>query len=832
MSYPEESCIIRITVPHGAQSFLGDRIPFQGWCAAPDGADIPSVIKQNPSEAFCFYTRQVGFEGDERDSQCFSWVRISSVDCPDTALSIEGLSYSYNDTGFTFVTGETFEEVVHFNGYVRVSQSVARSAIYELLMVCSLEHTILHSNFARFHLEDQNTFEGSIHGGVEYEFPPVLYYPEILLSSWAVHKGSRITSSDLEICGTEGPYKDCSTSTWIGLSGSMCASTYPDFEEARDSGIIHHVEFRTNESTALYQDLAVRQFVSSEKGEKEEIPQGVTRLYCRYSDGFITSVKADEGLLCIDGLLLSDHLPDECFYLRTQYWEEPSPCSFEAQYHPASCSPVSLGACTDREKPGFSLVIPCKEIPLYCNDFMLFLKSEERLIPLTTHEDVKVILALIRKEHRHAYDAAYPSPIRRFLRSQKRNFIYQISHKRSKNSAQLQSSDRHSPAPDSVSFFFHNLEAVEGAPLVAVNLLSSFSEISSFSSEETFVTSFGTGALKDEVQKYSVSYEYCPDGAMIHQTEERYCKTLAHIRNQLRERGARLVIVNCLDSFIAVDAAVREGVPVLWIIHESVDPRIFYRKHPYRLRMHCLHALKHASKVIFVSKATHDLFVPSLGSTSTAIVPNAIDIDAFEMKLSSVNQDEVRKDLGLAPDTLVLLSVGTTTERKGQDRTLRELALLVQARSGLDFVFLVVGARDIPFLEKLKTMADELGLTEQVRFIYETPEVLPYYAIADFFIINSREESFPLVTLEAFAARVPVLSTEVFGLKEIVRHEVNALAFDADNEGALCNSIIRLLDEGSLSRSLSENAFQTVREMYSMSGWKKRYSEIIAEVLS
>jgi D-inositol-3-phosphate glycosyltransferase len=130
-----------------------------------------------------------------------------------------------------------------------------------------------------------------------------------------------------------------------------------------------------------------------------------------------------------------------------------------------------------------------------------------------------------------------------------------------------------------------------------------------------------------------------------------------------------------------------------------------------------------------------------------------------------------RAALGLG-DHPVLLFVGRIQPLKGVDVAVKTLAALGRP----DATLLVVGGPSGPYgeqeVEKVGALVEELGLTEQVRFVPPQPHHLlsTYYRAADVVLVPSRSESFGLVALEAAACGTPVVGAAVGGLLTVIDH--------------------------------------------------------------
>ncbi|MCX8151087.1 MAG: glycosyltransferase family 4 protein [Candidatus Bathyarchaeota archaeon] len=176
--------------------------------------------------------------------------------------------------------------------------------------------------------------------------------------------------------------------------------------------------------------------------------------------------------------------------------------------------------------------------------------------------------------------------------------------------------------------------------------------------------------------------------------------------------------------------------------------------------------LKSADKIVAVSNATKN-YVLSLGAEAEKIevVYNGVDLDRF--KLSPAAKEKIRKKHNIPFEAIVAVTVRRLVYKNGID-TLIEAAKTA-LRINKDLVFLVIGKG--PDFVDIKAKIEQLGISH--RFIlagFVPDEDLPdYYNAADFFVLPSKSgEGLPLVALEAMACGLPLLTTDVGGIKEII----------------------------------------------------------------
>ena len=108
----------------------------------------------------------------------------------------------------------------------------------------------------------------------------------------------------------------------------------------------------------------------------------------------------------------------------------------------------------------------------------------------------------------------------------------------------------------------------------------------------------------------------------------------------------------------------------------------------------------------------------------------------------------------------------------------------VFARVAAELPARLVLVGDGPDLGQAIDLARELGVLDRVRLIGVVDDVAPYLRGADLLLLPSRNESFGLVALEAQAAGIPVIASDVGGLPEVVQHGVSGYLFPpGDVEG-------------------------------------------------
>jgi PEP-CTERM/exosortase A-associated glycosyltransferase len=175
------------------------------------------------------------------------------------------------------------------------------------------------------------------------------------------------------------------------------------------------------------------------------------------------------------------------------------------------------------------------------------------------------------------------------------------------------------------------------------------------------------------------------------------------------------------------------------------------------------------------------------------VIPNAVDIDAFEP--GGRPDEALKRDLGLAGAT-VLGFIGSFYAYEGLDLLLKALPLLLRQRP--DVRVLLVGGG--PQESALKAQAAQLGLDGKVIFTGRVPhaDVQRYYDLVDVLVyprhsMRLTELVTPLKPLEAMAQGRLLVASDVGGHRELIRHGETGMLFEAGNDRALVDTLSTLL---------------------------------------
>ncbi|MGI9305489.1 MAG: glycosyltransferase family 4 protein [Gammaproteobacteria bacterium] len=247
------------------------------------------------------------------------------------------------------------------------------------------------------------------------------------------------------------------------------------------------------------------------------------------------------------------------------------------------------------------------------------------------------------------------------------------------------------------------------------------------------------------------------------------------------------------------------------------------------------HAVREANLVTAISDSVRDSLVDA-GAHEERIrqIPNGIDFDRFRRTHSS----EVLESFGLPADAKLLLTVGSYEPRRGHENLIRAMPQIKAAHT--DARLVIVGRST----HQLQPLIDELGLNEDVILTGEInfptdvmsqddPLAAIYQASSIYLSGGMAEgaEGLSLAVLDAMAAGLPVVATNISGNRDIVSPGKNGYLVEPGDIDALAERVIRLLRDEAVSRQLGQAATDSVRKY----GWDEianQYLDLYNEAIT
>lgn len=161
-------------------------------------------------------------------------------------------------------------------------------------------------------------------------------------------------------------------------------------------------------------------------------------------------------------------------------------------------------------------------------------------------------------------------------------------------------------------------------------------------------------------------------------------------------------------------------------------------------------------------------------------------------------RSSVRHELGVADDEVLALTVANLRAEKGHDVLLEAARRL--AASHLRLRFVVVGGG--PLADQVAARRDELGLAGRLDLLGHRDDAMRLMAGADLFVLPSHQEGLPVALMEAMSMGLPVVATDVGGVRTIVTDQVEGLVVAPGRPGELAEAVARLAEDAPLRSAL------------------------------
>lgn len=212
---------------------------------------------------------------------------------------------------------------------------------------------------------------------------------------------------------------------------------------------------------------------------------------------------------------------------------------------------------------------------------------------------------------------------------------------------------------------------------------------------------------------------------------------------------------------------------------------------------------------------------------------NSVDTDLFRPPGSPTDKKTCREQFSIPINSKILLFTGSIIKRKGIDFLIEAFLQIAPDHPNL-YLWLVGPASqkenaslDKEFIIKMKNQVSRAKLTDRVRFhgmIYNRSELSEAYQAADIFVFSSRNEGLPNAVLEAMACELPVIVSDLPGLKNVIKSDYNGAVVPIGGVEALAEAILALAEDEERSASLGRNARSYIQSVHGFDAWQKEIS--------
>ena len=295
-----------------------------------------------------------------------------------------------------------------------------------------------------------------------------------------------------------------------------------------------------------------------------------------------------------------------------------------------------------------------------------------------------------------------------------------------------------------------------------------------------------------------------------------------------------------LSGWVAAKLKEAWGIRFVHMFHtlghmkQRIEVNAFYQ--PDRRIMTEMSILQSADRVVAATPAEQAQlrWLYRAGRRQIVVIPPGVDNERFNSVLS---RDDAREQLGVNPESNLLLFVGRIEPLKAVDTILEALHVLRQRAPAMlrNLSFMIVGgdpkSKVDREMNRLQALSAQLGIDQLVSFVgaKEQHELPVYYAAATAVILPSDYESFGMVALEAMSSGTPVIASQVGGLQFLVRDQETGLHIPAREPISLAECIMELLTDASRTEDMGLAASRIAQE-YAWSRIAQRLLALLEDV--
>lgn len=298
-------------------------------------------------------------------------------------------------------------------------------------------------------------------------------------------------------------------------------------------------------------------------------------------------------------------------------------------------------------------------------------------------------------------------------------------------------------------------------------------------------------------------------------------RRLAHV---LRTENVAAVHAHQYTPFFQAAAArtFRSKPPILFTEHGRAFPDSRKWKRVLANRL----LTRRGDRVVGVGEAVRGALIRNEGfdERRVGVVYNGVDLDAFHNRED--DRRKVRSELGLG-DSFVILQIARLNPLKDHATALRAFRRVRAHRPDARLVL----AGDGEERASVEVLVRELGIDGSVHVLGTRRDVPQLLAAADVFLLSSISEGIPLTLIEAMASELPIVSTDVGGIPEMIRHGTTGFLVPPGDDAGLSRHLLFLADDPALRRQFALAAHTQARARFSRHAMDAAYASLYEEMI-
>jgi len=234
--------------------------------------------------------------------------------------------------------------------------------------------------------------------------------------------------------------------------------------------------------------------------------------------------------------------------------------------------------------------------------------------------------------------------------------------------------------------------------------------------------------------------------------------------------------------------------------------------------------LKYSSGVCAANEYEKEIFLTIYNQSKIQIIRNGVNLKSLISEISFNDKYQINSKF--------ILFVGRFSKSKGIEVLINAFNILKNELKFRDIHLVIMGV-DFGYQRRMFELINKFNLSNEVIVIKNPPrkDVISAYGESEFLILPSQWELSPLVPLESFAFKKPVISTNSHGIPYTVQDNKNGILVDPENPNQMAKAMVKLLDDSILKDKLGLAGYNFVIEECNCITMAKNFLELYENVL-
>ena len=259
--------------------------------------------------------------------------------------------------------------------------------------------------------------------------------------------------------------------------------------------------------------------------------------------------------------------------------------------------------------------------------------------------------------------------------------------------------------------------------------------------------------------------------------------------------------------------------------HPFLDESGVFLKTLYKIQDFFIRKIINDASVISVANEYEQKIFSNLNKKSQIkIIRNGINLKKLVSKHNFKEKYQINSKF--------ILFVGRFSKSKGIETLINAFSIIKNELKDSDTRLVIMGV-DFGYQDEMEKLIKKLNLSEEIKVIKNPPrdDVISAYGESEFLVLPSRWELSPLVPLESFAFKKPVISTNSHGIPYTVQNNKNGILVEPENSVELSTAIMKLLNDSKLREKLGVSGYNFVNEECNCVSMAKNSLKLYEDIL-